>query len=64
MGKFPIHFRQLSGLQSQDESEGIVETLSKLTPQVNDIFKELNQPERSPRHLQKELLDFFVSLEA
>jgi hypothetical protein len=66
LNKFPIAFKPLEGLSQIDETEKYLEGLNKLTPLVEDVFKELaslTNGSRSPRALQKELLDFFVGLE-
>ena len=56
-------FKTVPGMESHDETDKAIEGLNKLTPIVIDIFKEVNQPHKSPRALQKELLEFFISLE-
>jgi hypothetical protein len=63
MQKFPITFKQLQGLSSHDDTDKYIESMNKLTPMVIDIFKEVNQTDKSPRALQKELLEFFIALE-
>lgn len=63
--KFPISFKQVPGLQSLDETEIFMNSLDKMTPLINEIFKEvstMSSTEKSPRALQKELLEFFVGL--
>lgn len=50
-------------MSSHDDTEKHLETLNKLTPMVLAIFKEVNQVDKSPRALQKELLEFFIMLE-
>jgi hypothetical protein len=42
MNKFPIEFKQVAGFSGHDETDKILETLNKLTPQVQDIFNEVN----------------------
>ncbi|CDW83132.1 UNKNOWN [Stylonychia lemnae] len=61
--QFPISFKKMPGLSETDDTDKFIETLNKLTPMVIDVFKEVNQVDRSPRALQKELLDFFIALE-
>lgn len=37
--------------------------LSKLTTQLKYVFRELSSEQRSPRALQKELVDFFYMIQ-
>jgi len=41
----------MPGLSETDDSDKFIESLNKLTPMVIDVFKELNQVDRSPRAL-------------
>ena len=69
--RFPVLFQPLACLAQHDETEEVVEQLSKLTPQLKYVFRELdiyNEQElqgvlSSPRQLIKELTDFFVHLQ-
>ena len=69
MNTFPIKFKPQSGMSSIDETDKYFETLNKLTPLIQNVFKELQGVQsyaggyRSPRSLQKELSDFFTALE-
>ena len=57
MNSFPIQFKQLAGLSESDETEKYLETLNKHTPQIFNVFKELQGVSsyaggyRSPRAL-------------
>jgi|LauGreDrversion4_2_1035121.scaffolds.fasta_scaffold106213_2 hypothetical protein len=57
MNTFPIQFKSLVGLSDSDETEKHLETLNKQTPQVLNVFKELQGVSsysggyRSPRAL-------------
>ena len=57
MNSFPIQFKQLAGLSESDETEKYLETLNKHTPQIINVFKELQGVSsyaggyRSPRAL-------------
>eukprot|EP00350_Pseudokeronopsis_sp_OXSARD2_P009364 CAMPEP_0170558030 /NCGR_PEP_ID=MMETSP0211-20121228/32225_1 /TAXON_ID=311385 /ORGANISM="Pseudokeronopsis sp., Strain OXSARD2" /LENGTH=197 /DNA_ID=CAMNT_0010869583 /DNA_START=303 /DNA_END=896 /DNA_ORIENTATION=+ len=56
-------FKKVECMQSYDETEQLIEErLNKLTATLMSIFNELNQ-NKSPRALQKELIEFFASLE-
>lgn len=63
MSQFPIHFKPLTCMSALDDTDKHMESLNKLTPLVHDIFVELGQTGKSPRILQKELLEFFMALE-
>ncbi len=62
--KFPIEFKGMPGFESHDVTTNQIDSLNKLTPLVQSIFKEIScLPGKSPRALQKELLEFFVALQ-
>ena len=68
LDRFPVLYQPLACLAQHDETEEVVEMLSKLTPQLKYVFRELERCEgeeldSSPRSLQKELVDFFVALQ-
>ena len=63
--KFPIIFHKLDCLERHDETDQITEMLTKLTPQVMDVFDEIQKKQRgekSPRSLEREVTDFFGTL--
>ncbi len=41
MNTFPLQFKPQSGMTSIDETDKYFETLNKLTPLVQNVFKEL-----------------------
>lgn len=72
--RFPVLFQPLACLAIHDETEEVCEMLSKLTPQLKYVFRELERcksedaigpdaQSRSPRNLLKELTDFMVALQ-
>ena len=76
LDRFPVLFQPLTCLAHHDETEEVVEMLSKLTPQLKYVFHELenctNQEQfgsldelQSPSRicLKRELTDFFVALQ-
>ena len=65
LDRFPVLFQPLPCLSHHDLTSEVTEMLSKLTPQLQYIFKELERMKEdgsSPRMLQKELADFFISI--
>ena len=63
--RFPVQFQPLPCLNHHDLTSEVTEMLCKLTPQLQYIFKELERMKEdnsSPRMLQKELADFFISI--
>ena len=63
MSKFHILFNKFECLQHHDMTDQVIEMLNKLTPLVEAIFFELNQVNRSPRLLRRDLANFFVAIE-
>ena len=68
LDRFPVLFQPLACLAHHDETDEVCEMLSKLTPQLKYVFRELeyykqSEGSGSPRQLTKELTDFFVVLQ-
>lgn len=64
--RFPVKFKEIESLLQYDETEHFIQSLSKLTPYICDIFKEINninESNKSPRALQKEICEFLCLLE-
>ena len=75
--RFPVLFQPLACLAQHDETEIVVEMLTKLTPQVKYVFRELERCSHSsgspdpsnnlegcsPRSLLKELTELIVALQ-
>ena len=42
MNKFPIEFKLMAGLSGHDDTDKFLESMIKITPMVQDIFKEIS----------------------
>ena len=49
-------------MQSQDETDSHLKHMDTLNASIELVFQEVLNPAKSPRQLQKELLDFFCNL--
>lgn len=67
LGRFPIKFCEFECLKEHDETDHNAQGFIKLTPLVNEIFKDLSQlnsgAQKSPRTLQKDICEFLCILE-
>ena len=67
MDRFPVLFQPLACLAQHDTTEEVCEMLTKLTTQLQYVFRELEIAEddlnMSPNLLIKELTDFFFALQ-
>ena len=61
-GRFPVKFQEIESLKYHDETEHYIQSLEKLTSFISEIFRELNESNKSPRALQKDICEFLCLL--